>query len=59
MANAHGLNAWPAVATIARETSLTTRAVQKVLRRLLTKGFVSVDSTRRPIGRLRHRHGRA
>lgn len=45
-ANANGLNAWPAVATIARETSLTGRAVQKVLRRLLVKGFVVVDGTR-------------
>ncbi len=45
-ANKHGLNAWPAVSTIARETSLTRRAVQKVLRRLLSKGLVFVDSTR-------------
>src|SRR5260221_11870649 len=38
--NEHGRNAWPAVRTIARETSLTPRAVQKILPRLKLKGVI-------------------
>ena len=39
-----GLNAWPSVPTLARETSLTPRAVQKVLRRLNAKGVLFVQA---------------
>lgn len=42
-ANRHGLNAWPAVQTIAKETSLTRRGVQKILLRLRDKGFILIS----------------
>jgi DNA-binding MarR family transcriptional regulator len=45
--NDRGGNAWPAVRTISRETSLTARAVQKILPRLKAKGFV-VEESRLP-----------
>lgn len=38
-----GRNSWPAVRTIAAETSLTRRAVQKILPRLLNKGFIVAE----------------
>lgn len=38
-----GRNAYPAVRTIARETSLSRRAVQKILRRLKLKGFLIAE----------------
>ena len=38
-----GYGAFPAVSTIARETSLTRRAVQKILPRLKNKGFISAS----------------
>ena len=39
-AHADGRNAWPAVRTISNETSLSTRAVQKILGRLLHKRLI-------------------
>jgi hypothetical protein len=42
-ANEHGENAWPSVATISRETSLSRRAIQVNLPRLVTKGFLVVQ----------------
>jgi hypothetical protein len=42
-ADEHGSNSWPAVSTIARETSLTRRTVQRTLRQLNTKGLVSMQ----------------
>jgi hypothetical protein len=38
-----GGSAWPAVRTIAAETSLSRRAVQKILPRLLHKGFIAIE----------------
>src|SRR5262245_26226654 len=45
-ANEHGENAFPAVPTISRETSLCRRAVQMGLRRLKDKGFLIDHGTR-------------
>lgn len=42
-ANSRSLRAWPAVQTIARETSLSRRAVQKILLRLRDKSFIVVN----------------
>jgi hypothetical protein len=41
-ADEHGLNAWPNVDTIARETSMSKRGVQYALRRLKDKGLIFV-----------------
>ena len=38
-----GGNAYPSVARMARQTSLTRRAVQKALRRLMEKHFIGTD----------------
>jgi hypothetical protein len=43
-ADEHGRNAWPAVGTLARKTSLTRRGVQKILHKLTQKGFLYVES---------------
>lgn len=39
-ANGNGQNVWPAVGTLAKRTSLTSRSVQRVLHQLVRKGFI-------------------
>lgn len=42
-AHADGRGAWPAVRTIAERTSLSRRAVQKILRRLESRQFTTAE----------------
>jgi hypothetical protein len=44
MANDHGRNSYPAVATIAADCGLTRRGTQKVLARLVQKGCIEVEA---------------
>src|SRR5262249_42545246 len=43
-ADQNGRNAWPSVRTISRKTSLTERAVQKILVRLKEKRLIAIES---------------